>query len=432
MVTTTLARDRLPYGVGRIGRGWTVLALVAAALLIAGIYAYSRQLIDGEVVTGLADIGTGAGATWGLYVMFLVYFISVSFAGISIAALIRLFNVEHLKPLARIAELVTIISIFLGALLVIIDLGQPLRGLVNLWLYARPGSPLFYTFALVMSGYLFASIVFFYLAGRRDAAICAAHPGKFQWFHKLWAAGYRDTPAERDRHHRTSWWLALAIMPLLVIAHSVLGFVFGSQAGQPGWFSALQAPGFVVVAGVAGIGLVIVVTAIIRKALRLEKEISLDAFRWLANLLWVMTIAYIYLLIVEVLTATYTSPAGERSVADVVISGQYAWAFWLSAGLLGLTFVSLFLQWAVGRYSLSLIVLAAVMANVVNILKRYVIVVPSQTHGTVLPYTEGSYSPTWIEYAVILGLVGLGILLFIGFMKVFPILETPERFEGGA
>jgi len=141
MTTTRLPKDRLPYGVGHIGRGWAILAVIAAVMLFAGIYAYTRQLIDGEAVTGLADIGTGGGATWGLYVIFLVYFIGVSFAGISIAAITRLFNVEQLKPITRIALLITIISIFLGALLVIIDLGQPLRGLTNLWLYAMPSSP---------------------------------------------------------------------------------------------------------------------------------------------------------------------------------------------------------------------------------------------------------------------------------------------------
>ena len=429
---STRTTENLPYGVGQLSARWVGLAIIALALLGAGIYAYSRQLIEGEAVTGLADIGTGGGATWGLYVIFLVYFISVSFAGISIAALIRLFNVEQLKPVARIAELVTIISIFLGALLVIIDLGQPLRGLVNLWLYARPGSPLFYTFTLVLSGYLFATLVYFFLASRKDAAICAKRPGKLQWFHRLWAAGYKDTPGERARHERTSWLLAVAILPLLVIAHSVLGFVFGSQAGQSGWFSALQAPGFVVVAGIAGIGLMIVVTAIIRKVLKLEQQIGPSVFRWLGNLLWIMTVIYLYLLIVEVLTATYASPGAETSIYKVVLFGEYAWAFWLSAGLLAFIIVSLFTQWVSGRYNIPLIILAGVLANMVNILKRYVIVVPSQTHGTLLPYETGSYSPTWIEYTVIIGLIGLGILLFIGFMKVFPIMEIPEKKEGGS
>lgn len=432
MTTTRLPKDRLPYGVGHIGRGWAILAVIAAVMLFAGIYAYTRQLIDGEAVTGLADIGTGGGVTWGLYVIFLVYFIGVSFAGISIAAIIRLFNVEQLKPISRIALLITIISIFLGALLVIIDLGQPLRGLTNLWLYARPGSPQFYTFTLVISGYLFASLVYFFLASRKDAAICAKTPGKLQWFHRSWAAGYEDTRGERARRKRVSWLLAFAILPLLVVAQLVGGFIFGFQGGQAGWFSALQAPGFLVIAGIAGIGLVIVVTAIVRKALKLEQQISPSVFRWLGNLLWIMTVTYLCLLIVEVLTATYASPGAEQRIYDVILFGEYAWAFWLSAVLLVFIILSIFTQWISGRYSIPLIILAGVLANVVSILRRYVIVVPSQTHGTLLPYEAGSYSPTWIEYTIILGLIGLGILLFIGFMKVFPILEIPEKKEGGS
>jgi molybdopterin-containing oxidoreductase family membrane subunit len=404
---------------------------VALGLLVAGIYAWTRQLTGGEVVTGLGDIGAG-GATWGLYVIFLVYFISVSFGGIAVAALIRLLDVRELRPVARMAELIAIISILLGALVVIIDLGQPLRGFVNLWLYARPGSPFFYTFSMVISGYLFASLVFFYLAGRKDAAICARCPGRLQWFHRLWAAGYRDTPAERRRHQHVSWWLALAILPFLVIAHSVLGFVFGSQGAQPGWFSALQVPGFVVMAGIAGLGLVIVVSAIARKALHLEDQIGEPVFRWLGRLLGILLIIFVYLLAAELLTAGYASPEGESTVLRTVLTGQYAWAFWSSIGVLGFSLWAILSQWLRGKYSIPLLVTVGVAANVLNVLKRYILVVPSQTDGSALPYLEGSYSPTWVEYLVIAGIAALGVLLFMGFTKLFPIVEIPEKAEGGA
>ncbi|MFQ5990006.1 MAG: hypothetical protein ACE5K9_08840, partial [Candidatus Methylomirabilales bacterium] len=62
--------------------------------------------------------------------------------------------------------------------------------------------------------------------------------------------------------------------------------------------------------------------------------------------------------------------------------------------------------------------------------KRILIVVPSQTHGTLLPYGTGVYSPSWVEYSVILGLLALGALLYTLFMKVFPIMEIPEHAGG--
>jgi Ni/Fe-hydrogenase subunit HybB-like protein len=52
----------------------------------------------------------------------------------------------------------------------------------------------------------------------------------------------------------------------------------------------------------------------------------------------------------------------------------------------------------------------------------------AQTHGAMLPYGAGSYTPTWVEYAVVAGLVALGGLTVGAFMKIAPIveLEAPD------
>jgi hypothetical protein len=81
------------------------------------------------------------------------------------------------------------------------------------------------------------------------------------------------------------------------------------------------------------------------------------------------------------------------------------------------------------RYTFVAGVTSGVLVNLAAIAKRYLIVVPSQTHGTLLPYETGSYSPTWVEYSVVLGLLALGTLLFAIFMKVFPIIELPKSEE---
>ena len=59
--------------------------------------------------------------------------------------------------------------------------------------------------------------------------------------------------------------------------------------------------------------------------------------------------------------------------------------------------------------------------------KRYLIVVPSQTHGQLLPYDVGSYSPTWVEYGVAIGLFSLGAAAIAIFMKIFPIIELDDE-----
>lgn len=424
--------ERLPYGIGRFTAGWYLLIGVLLAIVAWGLFAYSRQLVEGLIVTGLRDIGTMGGSAWGLYITFDIYFVGVSFAGITMAALIRLLNLERLRPISRMAELLTVVSLILAALSIIPDLGRPLRGLINLPLYARPMSPFFGTFTLVISGYLFASLVYFYLSGRRDAAICARRSeGALQRFYRIWAAGYRDTPAERERHARTSFWLAIAILPLLVTAHSTLGFVFGIQVGRPGWFSAIQAPGFVILAGVSGIGLLIIIAAILRQVLGEKERLNGEVFKLLGNFLMVLTIAYLYLMVVEWLTTTYAAHHHEVRVSTALLTGEYAWLFWLSVGFLVIPFVLLFQQFVSGRYRLGVVFLSGVLVNLAAMGKRFLIVVPSQTHGTLLPYAIGSYSPTWVEYSIILGLFALGTLFYVLFMKVFPIMEVPEPAEGG-
>ena len=173
----------LPLGVGSITARWLALAGAAGLVLLFGVAQYLRQLSEGLVVTGMRDPGLAGGAAWALYIALDVYFVGVSFAGITVAALIRLLDLERLKPVARMAEVLTVVSLVLAGLVVVADLGQPLRGIVNLFRYARPQSPFFGTFSLVIAGYLFASVVYLYLDGRRDAARLAHIPGRLQRLH---------------------------------------------------------------------------------------------------------------------------------------------------------------------------------------------------------------------------------------------------------
>lgn len=487
----------LPYRLGRFSTRSVVFLVMLALIVAQGVFAYSQQYIHGLVVTGLRDIGTMGGAAWGLYIAFDVYFVGVSFAGITMAALIRLFRLERLRPVSRLAEVLTIVALILAAFSILPDVGQPVRALVNLFRYARPQSPFFGTFTLVVAGYLFASLVYLYLDLRRDAALLAQHGGRLQGFYRLWAAGYRDTPAERARHERVTFWLAIAIVPLLITAHSTLGFVFGIQAGRPGWFSTLQAPGFVVMAGVSGIGLLLVITAIMRKILGQSSRFNEDVFRWLGTLLFALILTYLYFMVAEMLTTLYTGHHHEVRVSFSLIVGDFAPLFWITVSGLILAAVGLLLPrlapafraritalspWVASGSGIAAVVLgilllaqasgvaapfdqawharlwwlfggllfllvlsllprlaqtwvsatttAGILVNVAAIAKRLLIVVPSQTHGTLLPYSTGWYVPTWVEISIIVGLFALGTLMYILFFTIFPVTEVHAE-EGG-
>jgi len=166
---------------------------------------------------------------------------------------------------------------------------------------------------------------------------------------------------------------------------------------------------------------------VLRRVLKQDEKISLGIFRWLSNLLMLLTATYLYFMVIEWLTSIYSSHESESVLLSSLLSGEYAWVFWLSIAALVIPFAITVWQFIRKEYSISLLVLSGVLVNLAAIGKRYLIVVPSQTHGSLMPYSTGFYSPTWVEIGVVLGLMGLGALLFMTFMKFFPILEIDEE-----
>ena len=71
----------LPMGVGQFSRGWMLFFVLAAIGTIVGFVGFLTERSQGMVATGMRDLGTMGGATWGLYISLVVYFVGVSFAG---------------------------------------------------------------------------------------------------------------------------------------------------------------------------------------------------------------------------------------------------------------------------------------------------------------------------------------------------------------
>ncbi len=118
MAVETRAQPSLPQGVGRLTAGWKIFIVVALAILGVGVYAYWYEASNGMIVTSMRNTGTMGGATWGLYIVLVEYFIGVSLAGIVIAAISRVFRIVELQPITRIAELLTVASLMVGLLAV--------------------------------------------------------------------------------------------------------------------------------------------------------------------------------------------------------------------------------------------------------------------------------------------------------------------------
>jgi hypothetical protein len=244
--------------------------------------------------------------------------------------------------------------------------------------------------------------------------------------YRLWASGFYDTPQQRMRHERVAFWLGVAMLALLLLYHTTLGLVLGLIEARPVWSTPVLPIWHFVLNVISGMGgVLILVAALLRVTLGARSILTMEVFRPLAYILFISIGVLLLVVYIEVMSAAYSgAPATARVVWENFL-GEYSNLTWLSAILMGTAFVLLAWQFVRG-YRLSLIVVSAAFVTVATFLQRYVVVVSSQTHGHFLPYEAVGYAPSWTEIGVVSGIVALGALFFLVFMKVFPILEYPE------
>jgi hypothetical protein len=62
-------------------------------------------------------------------------------------------------------------------------------------------------------------------------------------------------------------------------------------------------------------------------------------------------------------------------------------------------------------------------------LERFVIIVPTLTRQR-LPTEWTTYIPTWVEWSILVGCISFFLLLYLFFVKLFPIVPIWEVREG--
>jgi Ni/Fe-hydrogenase subunit HybB-like protein len=401
----------------------SVLLLVTGSSAL--FYGFLLQVIYGHAVTGQGSHG----AIWGIIVANVVNFIGVSHVGIAISAVVRLLRLKKYQQLARLAEFITLAAITTAVTNIAMDVGRPERFIMNVVWYGRYHAPFVWS-CTVITTYVVGSSVYLYLAMRRDLWMCEARVPSRRWLYRIMALGYRDTPASRARHSRVVWWLAVVILPIMVSVHSVYGYIFGLQAGRPGWYNPFQAPYFVLGAIVSGFSTVIVALAVLRKTLHWEEFFSPKIFKGLGIFLGFVTLLYMYFLFSEYLTGVYAAPEGERVVFHDVLLGRFAVITWSAVlGGMLLPFALLFVQGVNRRIcSIPLTVVAALLINAGLWTIRTMVVVPTFYHP-LLPWDVAPYTPALSEWCIVIGSFFFFSLLLLVLVKTFPVLEFPEVEE---
>ncbi len=404
-------------------KGYYAFVLFLLVVVAWGLYAYTVQLRYGLLTTGMRDV-----VMWGLYLVNFVFFIGISHAGTLISAILRVTHAGWRTPVTRLAELITVVAISLGALMPIIDLGRPDRVLNMLW-FGRFQSPLMWDIISIVS-YLTGSLIYLYLPMIPDLALMRDRLGEGasvlkRQIYTFLAVGWQNTPQQRRRLEKAIGIMAVTIIPIAISVHTVVAYVF-SMTLRPGYDSTVFGIYFVIGAIFSGIASILIVMAIFRKFYHLEEYLTERHFRNLSYLLLVNLFLYLYLTLGEYITIGYKMEIAEKHLLETLMLGESALWFWffVIAGMVVPAFLLLLRRGP----TIPRIITAAILVNVAMWVKRFVIIIPS-LQVPLMPFEFGAYTPTWVEWSITAGAFASFMLIFAISAKFLPVLSIWEVAE---
>jgi molybdopterin-containing oxidoreductase family membrane subunit len=407
---------------GASGRYWTILAFFGG-IVIAALCAFAWQ-----VYAGIGVAGIRRPVFWGFYITNFVFWIGLSHAGTLISAILRLANATWRRPVTRCAEVITVFALSIGATFPIIHLGRPW---LAFWLFPYPSergiwpnirSPLLWDF-FAINTYLLGSVTFLLLPMIPDMALIRDRAtGLRKKIYSVVSLGWRGTPKQWHRLESAMQIMAVAVIPVAVSVHSIVSWDF-AMAPVPAWHSTIFAPYFVCGAIFSGIAALIIAMALLRKFLHLEDYLLRIHFENLGKLLLVMSLLWFYFVFAERLTVWYGNEPSEMTVFWVTQTGSFSPLFWL---MVICNFVIPFPILAIKKLrTITGCVIASIGVVIGMWLERFLIIVPSLSHKY-LPYSFGTYRPTWVEITITAGTFSGMALLYMLFAKTVPIISIWE------
>lgn len=399
----------------------TSLWLSGVMFLIA-VAAWVYQLKEGLILTNMQN-----SYSWGLYISGLAFFVGNAAGGLVLTSSIYLFGIKKLKPLAKIGALTAFANVTAAMLIVLPDIGRPLR-LYNLLLHPNFMSPLVWD-VIVLNLYAVASAVYLYILMLPELT------GRLAWL----AIRVDDAGAFSDR-----WARRIAPVALLfaIGIHVVTAWIFSTQGARDWWFSPVMAPDFVSVAIAVGTTVVLVAGALAYGTGDRYRE----AFATLGLIIFIATCIHLFLMANDlVIHAWYGNAETHRILA--IAWGRYglAHAFEVAAPLLG--------AWLLMRpqvlHSLPRLLLSAGLLVAGVFVHRFLIMPAAYTNipmtmtpfglpdshwslpiasGRLLPgmstfIDQYAYFPSLVEMVILLGIMAYMVLVVLLAVIKLPILH---------
>ncbi|WP_350454561.1 NrfD/PsrC family molybdoenzyme membrane anchor subunit [Slackia heliotrinireducens] len=365
-----------------------------AALVAVGIACWVYQLMRGLAVTGMSNINS-----WGMYICTFMLFVGLSAGGLIVASSAHVFGIERFKDVAKPAVICSTACICVAGMLVLVDMG----GIQRIWrMLTGPNfrSPLVWDMAIITT-YLVINVLDLF------------------WMQK----------GDEEKVRKLSY----VALPVAILVHSVTAWIFGLQIARA-WYTAIMAPIFVASALDSGLAILLLSLLLLDKVgiSKLDDGLMSSLGKLLATFVCVDA----FFIGCEVLTMAYPG-AGEAVALSEMLSGDTAVFFWFEI-ICGLLIPFLVLASPKRREKRSMIVLASALIVLGVACKRVWLLFTSFIHpniygglgittGTFAAQSDpagmwaltGSYLPTVPECLVTVGVISVGVIIFMVLSNLF-------------
>jgi Ni/Fe-hydrogenase subunit HybB-like protein len=377
-------------------RSYKLLVAVVAALALLGLVSFFVSYIEGHQV-----LGTNNAVPWGMPIILFVYFIGLSAGSLILSSLTYVFGQEQYKPIARLAVFTAILLIFGALLFIAVDLGRPEKfWRLFMFFYLNNMKSMFAINGILYSVYFVISLIYF--------GFIVANKPKF-----------------------TKIIGTIAVIWAIMV-HTGTGTIWGVVASREIYYSPIKPFEFLAAAITSGTGLLIlVVTATLYFTKRaIDKKLLFS----LARLLSIVIVVLLVMVFFDKLIHAYF-PAREGTM--FLFTGPYWWLFWCLQIGMGIVIPLLILFHPRAGKSVKGVLIASASVVIGVLGERAALVIPGTAQvqqlypGTIQGVwgAVGTFSITFWETALSIGVIALAALLFVLGLKYLEILPASEGSE---
>ena len=257
-------------------------------------------------------------------------------------------------------------------------------------------------------------------------------PKLSKWYGKL-SLNWTGSEKQKSIQLKSIHIVALLMIPVGFMLQTVDAWLF-STLFRVGWDSTNLGAYFISGAAVAGIGALVAVVYVVRRANHLEEYITEFHFDKLGKFLVLVCLIYLYFNINEYVIPEFTSKKEEVTHLNHLYSGQFAPLFWF-VNIGGLIIPITVLLFKKGRKPLTMFFIALLVV-VGSWWKRFLIVTPTLLHPFLpvqgVPESWHHYFPSFHEWIITIATLAMALLIItvlVRYLPVIPIQRTADEQE---